>query len=222
MTERVMVIAAHPDDEVLGCGGTIARHVADGDSVQVLFVADGETSRGMKALPNRNFMAHEAGKVLGFTPWFMDYRDQMLDTVPLLEITKQIEVHAFMIKPTVVYTHHAGDLNLDHRIVHQATMTAFRPLPGSSVTAIYTFEVPSSTEWGTGFVPNHFVNIDCMAGDKTAFGKKFAALHCYDKEMRERPHARCYDAVSSLIELRGFACGLHGAEAFMTLRSIVR
>ncbi len=152
MAERVLVIAAHPDDEALGCGGTIARHASCGDEVHLLFIADGETSRVMKALPNRNFMAHKAAEVLGAKPpTFLDYSDQRLDQVALLEITKLIEAEIMLDRPTIVYTHHAGDLNLDHRIVHQAAMTALRPLPNSPVKAIYAFEVLSSTEWGTGF-----------------------------------------------------------------------
>ena len=218
MSERVLVIAAHPDDEVLGCGGTMARHIADGDEVHVLFVADGETSRGMKALPNRNFMALAASKVLGTRPpQFLDFSDQRLDQLGLLDIVKLIEVHVFMVKPTIVYTHHAGDLNLDHRIVHQAVMTACRPLPGSSVDAIYAFEVLSSTEWGTGFAPNHFVDIN-----GSAFLDKMAALKCYASEIREHPHPRSFETVHRLEKLRGAACGVDRAEAFMTLRSIVR
>lgn len=217
MSERVLVVAAHPDDEALGCGGTIARHSADGDDVHVVFVADGETSRGMKALPNRNFMAHEAAKVLDTRSMlFLDFSDQRLDQVALLDIIKLIEVQAFIVKPTIVYTHHAGDLNLDHRIVHQAVMTAFRPLPGNQVKAIYAFEVLSSTEWGTGFVPNHFVDISNFVG------KKIDALRCYDSEMRKAPHARTYQTSLLLADLRGASAGLYSAEAFMTLRSIVR
>ena len=217
MSDRILVIAAHPDDEVLGCGGTMAWHASSGDEVHVLFVADGETSRGMKALPNRNFMALAASKVLGTKPpQFLDFSDQRLDQLGLLDIVKLIEVHIFMIKPTIVYTHHAGDLNLDHRIVHQATLTACRPLPGSSINAIYAFEILSSTEWGTGFAPNHFVDIS----ETTEI--KMHALECYTSEMRFHPHARSFASVVCLEKLRGAACGVDHAEAFMTLRSIVR
>ncbi len=213
-----MVIAAHPDDEVLGCGGAIARHTYAGDSVNVLFVADGETSRGMLAKPNRNLEAFEASKVLGTAPpQFLDYRDQMLDTLPLLEIVKAIEWYCLAISPTIVYTHHAGDLNLDHRIVHQAVMTACRPLPESTVEAIYAFEVLSSTEWGTAFWPDCFIDIDGVP-----MGQKLKALGCYSREIRLPPHARTFDAVIALAQLRGYSCGRHHAEAFMTLRSIVR
>lgn len=214
----VLVIAAHPDDEVLGCGGTIAVHVEDGDDVHVLFVADGETARIQAAKPNRNLEAFQACKVLGTQPpRFLDMKDQKLDLYPLLEITQAIEAHIADIRPTIVYTHHAGDLNLDHRIVHQAAMTALRPLAGSHCEYIFAFEVPSSTEWGTGFVPNHFVRLpeDC-------FTKKMDALRIYDAEMRPPPHPRAYSTIAALAEMRGAQSGLTKAEAFMVLRSLYR
>ena len=216
MTDRILVIAAHPDDEALGCGGTIARHVAEGDSVHVLFVADGETARVMAAKSNRNIAAFEASKVLGTQPpIFLDYADQKLDTLPLLEITQTIERYVAEIRPTIVYTHHAGDLNNDHRIVHQAAMTALRPLPGSTVRAIYAFEVLSSTEWGNGFWPNHFVDISDDAATR-----KLRALACYAEEIRPYPHARSFSSVLSMENVRGASCGVGRAEAFLTLRSI--
>jgi N-acetylglucosamine malate deacetylase 1 len=212
----VLVVAAHPDDEVLGCGGTMARHVADGDTVFSLFVADGETARIMAGKTNRNIAAFEASKVLGTEPpRFLDLRDQKLDTYPQLEITQAIEGHIADIKPSVVYTHHAGDLNLDHWIVHRATMTACRPLPGSIIKEIYAFEVPSSTEWGSGFAPNHFVNI------APYLMKKESALGCYKDEMRPPPHPRNpHIVIDVLAAQRGSIVGLHYAEAFTVLRSI--
>jgi N-acetylglucosamine malate deacetylase 1 len=212
----VLVIAAHPDDEALGCGGTIARHVAMGDEVNLLFIADGETGRIMAGKTNRNIPAYHASKILGaMPPMFLNWRDQMLDTVPLLEITRAIEAKVEMIQPTIVYTHHAGDLNMDHRIVHQAAMTALRPLPSAPVKEIYTFEVLSSTEWGTEpFRPNHFVCISAFL--KT----KLDALRCYGDEMRERPHARSLDGVTNLACRRGNSVGIHYAEAFMSIRTI--
>jgi N-acetylglucosamine malate deacetylase 1 len=206
MTERVMVIAAHPGDEVLGCGGTIARHVADGDEVYVLFVADGETSRTMRALPNWNFMAFEASKVLGtLAPRFLDFNDGRLDQVAFIEIITMIEVHAFLVKPTVVFTHHAGDLDPDRRIVHQAAMMAFRPLPDSTVETIAAFETPSSTEWGVGFAPNHFMDIQ---GEPMA--QKLKALQCY----------KSLESVLPMARHRGAQCGRYYAEAFMILRNV--
>jgi LmbE family N-acetylglucosaminyl deacetylase len=212
---KVLVIAAHPDDEVLGCGGTIARHVTHGDEVHTMFLADGETARTIAVKPNRNIAAFNASKILGTqAPIFLDWRDQMLDTVPLIEITRAIEKQVEKIRPTVVYTHHAGDLNLDHQVVHQAAMTALRPLPSAPCKEIYTFEVLSSTEWGSGFRPNHFVCI-------SAFHKqKLTALNCYSEEMREWPHPRSYSGVVALERLRGSSVGINLAEAFMTIRTI--
>jgi N-acetylglucosamine malate deacetylase 1 len=211
----VLVIAAHPDDETLGCGGTIARHVAMGDEVYLLFIADGETGRIMAAKPNRNIPALAASKILGaMPPMFLDWREQMLDTVPLIEITRAIEAKIDMIQPTIVYTHHAGDLNKDHRIVHEAAMTALRPLPSAPTREIYTFEVLSSTEWGSGFTPNHFVCISAF------MNMKLDALKCYGDDMREPPHPRSVMGVSNLAKSRGNSVGIHFAEAFMTMRTI--
>ena len=215
MSERVLCVAAHPDDEVLGCGGTLARHVTEGDEVHIIFCADGETSRGMKALPNRNFMAHAASKILGTEmPHYLDYADQRLDQASLLELTQRIEDRARVIRPSIVYTHCPNDLNMDHVLTSQAAMTAFRPLPYSSVRAIHFFEVLSSTEWGSGFWPNHFVDIDQF------LNTKLKALGCYETEMRPTPHPRSYAGVIDTARLRGYQAGIGAAEAFMTMRSI--
>ena len=211
-----MVIAAHPDDEVLGCGGTIARHVTEGDEVHVMFIADGETARTIAVKPNRNLAAYNASKILGTQPpVFLDWTDQRLDTLPLLEITRAIEAQVEKIQPGVVYTHHAGDLNLDHRIVHQAAMTALRPLPSAPTREIYTFEVPSSTEWGAvPFVPNHFVCISAY------FAMKTEALEHYRGEIRPPPHPRSFVGVAELARRRGNSVGINMAEAFMTMRTV--
>jgi N-acetylglucosamine malate deacetylase 1 len=222
MTDRVLVVAAHADDEALGCGGTIARHAGDGDPVDVVFLADGVTSRGDTALAGRRAAAMKACSILGAnTPIFFDFPDQKLDTVGILPVVQAIEPIIENIRPTVIYTHHGGDLNLDHRIVHQAVMTALRPTPSSSYRAIYAFEVASSTEWassaiGPTFRPDHFVAIE------DTLEQKIEALHAYDQEMRDFPHSRSYDALRALAVLRGASVGFRAAEAFVTLRSIVR
>ncbi len=223
MNERVLVIAAHPDDEAIGCGGTIARHRHMKDSVHIVFVADGETSR-VGATPDlrRHDPANAACKVLGTEPpLFLDLPDQRLDTLPFLDVVQKIEPVIDSIRPTIIYTHHGGDLNLDHRIVHQAAMTALRPLPSSIYKIIYAFEVVSSTEWASGaigevFSPNHFVDI-------TRFLEiKIQALQSYDAEMRPFPHSRSYSGLKALAALRGANNGLNAAEAFVTVRSIER
>lgn len=222
MTERVLVVAAHPDDEALGCGGTMARHALAGDGVDVVFLADGVFSRTTADLDTRRDSARKACAILGANvPTFFEFPDQKLETVGFLEIVQAIEPVIAQLQPTVIYTHHGGDLNLDHRIVHQAVMTALRPMPASTYRAIYAFEVASSTEWassaiGEGFRPDHFVDINAT------IDRKFEALQAYAQEMRDFPHARSYEALRALAVVRGAGVGLSSVEAFVTLRSIVR
>jgi LmbE family N-acetylglucosaminyl deacetylase len=147
-------------------------------------------------------------------PHYLDYADQRLDQISLLELTQAIEDRARVVQPSVVYTHCPNDLNMDHVLVSRAAMTAFRPLPYSSVRAIHAFEVLSSTEWGTGFWPNHYVNIEGF------LNTKLRALGCYETEMRAVPHPRSYAGVIDTVRLRGYQAGIDAAEAFMTMRSI--
>jgi LmbE family N-acetylglucosaminyl deacetylase len=222
MTEKVLVVAAHADDEALGCGGTLARHSGNGDTVDVVFVADGVTGRGDEKLEKRHASALKACSILGANkPVFLDFPDQKLDTLSFLQIMQAIEPLIERIGPTIIYTHHGGDLNLDHRIVHQAVLTALRPMPSSIYKAIYAFEVSSSTEWassaiGEGFRPDHFVGIE------TTIDRKMEALRAYGQEMRDFPHSRSYDAVRALAVVRGSSVGLPSAEGFVTLKSIAR
>jgi N-acetylglucosamine malate deacetylase 1 len=221
----VLVCAAHPDDEALGCGGTLLKHVAGGDHVHILFVADGVASRHAPDADvtadaaRRRSYAHDAARRLGArAPTFLDFPDQRLDQVALLDICQAIERATADIQPDIVYTHHAGDLNCDHQIVNRAVLTAFRPTPGRTVRAIYGFEVASSSEWAFGlpspFCPNRFVSMtDFLAG-------KLDVLRCYDVEMRAPPHPRSYQAVAALAAVRGATVGVAAAEAFTVLREI--
>lgn len=222
MSEKILVVAAHADDEVLGCGGTIARHVAKGDRVHVVFMADGVGSRGdneSNELIFRNCARDKAMKILGVEKWFsLNLPDNRMDSVPLLNVVKALEPIIEQVQPARVYTHHHGDLNVDHRIAHQAVITACRPLPGSSVREILAFEVMSSTEWATPgvapFVPNVFVDISDY------LPKKLEALAAYELEMRPAPHARSVANVESLARQRGNCVGLEAAEAFNVVRLI--
>lgn len=223
MKETVLVVAAHPDDEVLGCGGTIARHAKSGDSVNVLFIADGEGSRGsLEGVGSRMRSAIEAARVLGANePVFLNLPDNRLDSLDLLDIIKHIEIYIQEISPTIVYTHHPSDLNIDHNITCKAVMTACRPLPEHSISSIYAFEVPSSTEWAmpiasTTFLPTRWVDIS------TYLDQRQAALQCYRSEIRPFPHPRSQEAIISLARWRGAASGLQAAEAFVVLREIIR
>ena len=151
MNKKILVVAAHPDDEVLGCGGTMARHAKNGDKVHIVFMSDGVNSRENVKYNEENERreyAKKASEILGAqTPKFFDFPDNMMDTVPLLEIVKELEVYIQELQPNIVYTHYKGDLNIDHQITYQAVMTACRPTPRSSITQIYLFEILSSTEW---------------------------------------------------------------------------
>ena len=224
----ILVAAAHPDDEILGCGGTVALHAEWGDRIHVLIVGEGATSRGSFSGPdtrdqelcNLEAATARAASIVGAEPpRMLGLTDNCLDTVPLLDIVKAVEAMVDTVAPEVVYTHHAGDLNVDHRLVHQAVVTACRPLPGSSVRAIYAFETPSSTEWqttGDRFQPQRWVDIAPF------LGCKLRALEAYEVEMREFPHPRSYEAVEALARVRGAAAGLKAAECFMVVRELVR
>ena len=222
MSKSVLVVAAHADDEVLGCGGTIARHVAEGDIVHVVFMADGVGSRGAdvsKQHQSRNLSRDEALQILGVLECnALDFPDNRMDSVPLLDVVKALEPIIDQVQPTRVYTHHHGDLNVDHRVTHQAVLTACRPMPGSSVREILAFEVMSSTEWATlgaaPFVPNAFVDIS------NYLSKKLGALAAYDMEMRPVPHSRSVAHVKALALHRGNCVGLEAAEAFEMIRIV--
>ena len=224
----VLVVAAHPDDEILGCGGALARHAAGGDTVHVLIVAEGATSRDSRRDPEgrspelTSLMAAASRAVSAIgaeEPRLLGLPDNRLDTLPLLDVIKPIEAVVEAVAPEIVYTHHAGDLNVDHRIVHQAVVTACRPLPRSPVRAIYAFETVSSTEWqsaGDAFRPQRWVDIEPF------LRLKLQALEAYAAEMRPFPHARSLEAVEALARVRGAAAGLKAAECFMVVRELVR
>jgi LmbE family N-acetylglucosaminyl deacetylase len=230
MTERrcVLVVAAHPDDEVLGCGGTIARLAADGVDVHVAFLADGVGVRGAvqedqrDALEARRAAAAAAARILGACSLsFDDLPDNQLDIVPLLDITQRVEALIARLVPDTVFTHHAGDLNIDHRRVHQAVLTACRPQQSLPVRTVLAFEVPSSTEWqppgsGEPFVPTSFVDIGLT------LAKKLAALDAYATEMRPWPHPRSHAGVEALARWRGASVGCEAAEAFVIVRHVCR
>jgi len=217
MSKNIVVFAAHPDDEVLGCSGTLSRHVDDGDSVSIIFMADGETSRNVVDLSNRRSLAYRSCEIIGCNkPEFIDYPDNRMDTIEFLDIVKKIEYFVNKYKPSIVYTHYQNDLNIDHKITYKATMTACRPQPNFCVKEIYSFEVLSSTEWSlspvSAFNPKKFVDISAT------LDRKLNAIDEYSDEMRDFPHARSKDAVLYLAKLRGSSIGVEAAEAFQVER----
>ncbi len=224
MSRNVLVIVAHADDEALGCGGTIARHVAQGDTVAALRMTDGVSARdGMDVgdLQRRQAAAQLSAAALGFT-WLAagTFPDNGMDVVPLLDVVRFIEQSRRTFNPALIYTHHAGDLNVDHRIVSGAVLTAFRPEPSCDLRELRTFEVASSTEWShpsatAPFTPSLFVGIEAF------WPHKEASLRAYGAEMRDPPHARSIEGVRYLAALRGHQVGLPLAEAFAVVRSVV-
>lgn len=223
MTNTILVLAAHPDDEILGCGGTIARHIAEGDKVYVHFMTDGVGARGEnpQASQQRHTAAQAAADLLGISQLiFSNFPDNRMDSVPLLDIVKEIESSIQKISANIIYTHFSGDLNIDHQITHRAVMTACRPVSHCPVKAIYSFEVLSSTEWShsmgeQAFIPNYIVAID------NYIQKKEAALQCYHQELREAPHSRSSEAIINLAKHRGQTHGFGFAEAFMVQRIVM-
>ena len=228
--ESVLVVAAHPDDEVLGCGGTIAKHALAGARVHILILAEGATSRAgsrrtglsssASALRTLREAARRAGKLLGAVDVSLaGLPDNRLDGVELLDIVKKIESAIAAARPDIVYTHHNGDVNVDHRIAHDAVIAAVRPQPGNRIRGLYFFETPSSTEWRPPasmppFQPSHFVDI------AKTLDRKMSALRAYDSEMRAWPHPRSYRAIEHLARWRGATVGCEAAEAFENGRTI--
>jgi LmbE family N-acetylglucosaminyl deacetylase len=219
---RVLAIVAHPDDEVLGAGGTLAHHASAGDQVHIAFLSDGVSSRGddHSAMKRRAAAAKQAADCLGArAPRFLGFPDNRLDTIALLDVVKAVEAVLAEVRPHTIYTHHAGDLNVDHGLCHRAVMTACRPLPGSPVRRIFAMEVVSSTEWAlqesSAFVPTHFVDISAKRAVKQR------ALEAYGEEMRSFPHPRSHENIDALARWRGASVGLERAEAFLVLRDIV-
>jgi LmbE family N-acetylglucosaminyl deacetylase len=222
----ILVIAAHPDDEVLGCGGSMAKWAKTGNEVHVLIMAEGVTSRDMQRdrnarLEELSFLgqtAKKAGEILGVqSVELLDFPDNRMDSVDLLDVVKVIEDYVEKLKPEVVLTHHSCDLNIDHKIIHQAVLTACRPQPGHPVNRILSFEVQSATGWQSptadqAFLPNWFEDIS------ETQELKIKALEAYKPEMREWPHARSIRAVEHLARWRGVSVGVEAAEAFVLVR----
>ncbi len=223
--EIVAVIMAHADDEVLGCGGTIARYVAAEVPVHVLILADGVTSRedqtGEFDLIARQQAAHSANTILGTTSLeIANFPDNRMDGVDLLDIVKRVEVFISRTRPTIVLTHHCGDVNIDHRRTHEAVITACRSQPLFHVKNLMFCEIPSSTEWmpanaAYSFVPSVFVDIS------ETLQKKLDALEAYAEELRAFPHPRSLEAVGALARWRGATAGVFAAEAFIQGRKII-
>lgn len=223
--KNVLIVAAHPDDEIIGVGATAARHVEEGDCVKCVILGQGEASRWKNQQVPKELLAHlhtntmEAAKIIGFNDViFADFPDNRFDSIDLLDIIKFVDSIITKFKPDIVYTHHAGDLNIDHQITYKAVLTASRPLPGNSISKIFTFSTLSSTEWTFSpvqqFCPTVFVNIEKQ------YHKKKSAIEKYDTELRPYPHPRSLKGIQLQSQLWGCMVGIQYAEAFMLIREI--
>jgi len=215
---KILVICAHPDDETLGMGGTIAWHVSKKDQVYVIIMADGQFLRDQtkKGIAVRQDQAKKACSHLGVKKvYFLNYPDQKLDTFPLSEISNKLANLIKKINPTTVYTHFWGDVNQDHRYTFDATLIATRPLPSSKIEKLICFETPSSTEWGyphQQFSPNLFVDV------KRFMDKKLKAFSQYKFEIEKYPHPRSKESLISRSKYWGSLNGIENAESFYIVR----
>ena len=233
---KILIIAAHPDDEILGMGGTILKHAKNGDIIRTIYLATGITSRrssGQKNLAKYDVNDKEkkemqkqindlrkntkkANNLLRVSSHdFYDFPDNEMDSIPLLKIVKILEREIKEFQPEKIYTTHKGDLNVDHQIAFQATLTACRP-GTNNVKEILSFEVPSSTEWNypISFNPNFFVDIT------TELDKKLKAMACYENESRKFPHPRSTKNLESIARRWGSVSGIIAGEAFEIIRKI--
>lgn len=218
---QVLVIAAHPDDELLGLGGTIRRHADAGDEVVALIACEGVSMRyGPAQHPRVTCQAWAASQILGVKDLvFGDLPDQRLDTLPLVDVIGPVEHWVAKLRPDLVYTHCGQDVNRDHRVLLEAVQVATRPYAAPWVREVLLFETPSSTEWGHGavqrvFVPEVFVDIsETLDAKIEAFGQ-------YEQELRCPPHPRSPEALRARAVTWGSMVGLGAAEPFQVLRSL--
>lgn len=221
---KILIVVAHPDDEILGAGGTLIKHAENGDEVYCLILGEGAMSRSKAdklTLEKLHAETRKAGEVVSFKEiFFADFPDNAFDTVSLLSIAKEVEKYLEKIKPEIIYTHHSHDLNIDHRLVFQAVLTASRPCNKNCPAEIYTFETLSSTEWQIkyeeSFQPNVYIGIE------GSIDKKIMALKKYTSEIRDYPHPRSCEGIKILAQYRGLESGLRYAEAFCLIRRIER
>ena len=224
---NILIVAAHPDDEVLGCGGTISRLIDEGHDIYVAILGEGVSSRYPERpkdvesqIDKLRISCRRAADCLGVKDLFIhQLPDNCFDTVPLLDVVKIIEELVDRIKPTAVYSHHGGDLNVDHVITHRAVLTAIRPMADCPVKEIYAFEIPSSTEWAfqqfePRFRPTVFTDIS------ETIEIKIEAMQFYESEIRSFPHPRSPEALRINAQRWGSVVGCECAEAFELIRSI--
>lgn len=223
----VLVIAAHPDDEVLGAGGTIARFADNGEQVHIAILGEGISSRSDRRedadgglMDELHGHSQQAADHLGAeSVELFGLPDNRFDSMALLDVVKIIERLVEKHEPQTVFTQHGGDLNVDHVVTFRATLTATRPMKGTPVKTVYAYEVASSTEWAfqqfsPPFRPQVYFDI------ATTLERKIEAMQMYESEAREFPHPRAPESLRAIAGRRGTEVGLTAAEAFSVVREI--
>jgi LmbE family N-acetylglucosaminyl deacetylase len=205
---RTLIVAAHPDDEVLGCGGLVLKLNKKQEIFSLVLTKGGRENP---------ILTDKVAEFLGFrNHWQLDFPDNKFDTLPLIEIIRAVEKIKTEIKPDIIFTHFEHDLNKDHRLTYEAVETATRPMAGESVRELFSFEIPSSTEWKfpNVFAPNWFVDISDTIEDK------IKAFQMYDTEVRDYPHPRSPEAMRTIAKRWGILSGLNSAEAYLLVRKV--
>ena len=218
MSRRVLVIAAHPDDELLGCGGTLALHARAGDEVTAVIACEGESLRYGPGGAGQAEHMRRAARTLGLVESRpLGFPDQRLDTQSLLDLIVPLERTVRELRPSVIYCQFGGDANQDHELLFRAALVATRPIE-PFIEAVYAFDTASSTEWGypRSFIPDTWVDIS------TTLEQKIAAMACYESEVRPYPHPRSLDALRHRARAWGNQCCMDAAEVFMTVRRTLR
>lgn len=222
--KKVLVVAAHPDDEILGVGGTVLKHTSNGDRVECIILGEGQMARFGNESENYDEIvqslhddAKVASRIIGYqSVYFANFPDNRFDSVDLLDVIKYIENIIRTYKPDIIYTHFGNDLNIDHKIAYQAVMTATRPVNDCPVKEIYLFETLSATEWNfkDSFRPNLYIDI------APYMEKKIMAMKAYITELCEFPHPRSIEGIEFLAKYRAMQVGKTYVEAFEILRKI--
>ena len=217
MSKNILVVAAHPDDELLGIGGIILKHTMSGDHVRAIIMCEGESLRYAKDV-GQSEATRNAANILGIEKVYsLGYPDQKLDTFTLTELITPLETISEEYKPSIIYCQSACDANRDHKILFEAANIAFRPLD-PWIEEFYTFYTASSTEWGypRNFAPDTWIDISDV------LDKKIRAFECYKSEVREYPHPRSSKALECQAHFWGNQCCMDSAEVLMTIRRTIR
>jgi len=228
--KRILLVVAHPDDELLGLGASMNRLITDYNcTVRVIILGEGITSRSedrniedwKKQLQIHKSNIKSAQAAIGYqSVGIYDFADNRFDSVDLLDIIKVIEKEKKEFSPDIIFTHHGGDLNIDHQRTFEAVITAIRPMENETVTTLITFETPSGTEWRASTDPRHFIpNLFLEVSEKN-IDAKIKGMESYEFEKRKYPHPRSPEALKIQAQRWGIAIGKSFAEAFVVVRSI--